>query len=505
MAIKVSGTTVIDDARALQNITDIPNLAKAISIEAPANGSTDTATGRYLTIDVSPYLAIFGVSSALEVQLDNNSDMSSPFYDEETTTSGSEISIDSTVHSIPVGTTIYVRARYKDTDGAFGSYSPISSFTSRASFDYPNQPSITSASSGLDINPTFTSSAFSTTGGSTTHTSSSWQVAQDATFNSIIDQGVELSGNLTSWGPGSALNYSSTYYVRVKHHSSTLGDSDWSASQTITTGLAPGEEVYTTPGTYSWVPTNDVNCSAVAVGGGGGGVGPVHDNCGAAGGACSWINNFSATGGQGYTVTVGAGGSVGTSGGNSSFNGNATCYAGGGYAAPGSGNGANSAALYNTARFGDGGGDGGGLNNGSRSGAGVAGGYTGQGGVGQETDTNPTNNPATGGGGGAGFNINNFGAWAGGGVGIFGEGTSGASGTTNSGAGKGGSGGAGGLPSGSGRHNQIPNGGAYGGGAGSAGTGGYGTVPPNGGQGGGGAVRIMWGGGRTFPNNADAV
>lgn len=511
MAIKVSGTTVISDSRALENITDIPNLAKAVSIESPTNGSTDSGSGPVLTIDVSQYQAIFGVSAALHIQIDNNSDFSSPLYDVEKVTSGSDCDIDTRVYTLPTSTVLYVRARYKDGDGAYTTYSPTVSFTTRSSFDYIIDPVITSPSAGDEVSHSslqVTTASFATSAGSYTHTSSDWQISTDSSFTNVVEQLIASSTAKTIWNLSSTLSYSTVYYIRVRFNSSQLGTSEYSTAVQVSTGAQPGENVYTTPGTYSWVAPSTTSISVVAIGGGGGGVNNVHDNCGAAGGACSWINNYSAAEGTGYALTVGAGGPTGGGDGQDSlFVDSSVCKAGGGFGAPGSGNNANSLPIYVTDRVGDGGGDGGGLHAGSRSGAGGAGGYTGQGGVGQETDTIPNDRPASGGAGGAGYNINNFGGCAGGGVGIFGEGTTGASGNTSTQiSGFGGSGGQGGFPQGgTGRHTSIPHGGAYGGGAGSKGSTNYGPQPPQGGVGGDGAVRIMWGGGRSFPNNADAT
>ena len=107
-----------------------------------------------------------------------------------------------------------------------------------------------------------------------------------------------------------------------------------------------------------------------------------------------------------------------------------------------------------------------------------------------------------GGGGGGGWH-----AGSGGGVGLYGEGPSGAGGNgTYFDTGNGGGGGSGGEagceydPAYSGENQSKTGGGLYGGG------GGYEPLNYNHNKtGGGGAVRIIWGGGRSFPNNAADV
>lgn len=511
MAIKVSGTTVINDSRALENITDIPNIIKTSFIESPTNGSTESGSGRFLTIDVSPFQAVFGVAETLTVQLDNNSDFSSPFYNVETTTSGSQVEVDSSQYTIPESTVVYCRARYKDADGNYSDWTATISFTTRSSFDYVNQPSITSPSASETgfayEDPTFTSSAFSISGGSYTHTSSDWQVATDSNFATIVASTTDSTSSKTSWtATGTTLDNETIHYVRVRHNNSTLGDSDWSNTVVFTTSPLQGENVYTTPGSYSWVaPTGVTTVSAVVVGGGGTGF-QGGDIPAGGGGGLAYKNNIATTPGTGYTVVVGTGGTnSGQNGSPSYFINSSTVNATGGTGSPshpGSNNwpypgGSNTA--------GDGGGDGGpgGSFSGTQSGAGGAGGYAGQGGRGGQawgyTAVYPATAGAGGGGGGGWGSSHNITMGGGGGVGLFGQGPNGAAGDsgnlTNNG-GKGGSGGTDGQPSG-GPSNVGHDGGLYGGG----GSGTRDGISSNCGQAGSGAVRVIWPGDtRIFPS-----
>lgn len=237
-----------------------------------------------------------------------------------------------------------------------------------------------------------------------------------------------------------------------------------------------GEQVFTSPGTYSFVvPTGVTSISTVAIGGGGGGGrGARYTNSGdpntitayspvpgsltgnfysGAGGGLAYKNNISVTPGQVLTVVVGDGGDInfsgpGTSGGDSYVQ-NASAvklvHAGGGSTASSNAGGA--------VIVGDGGGAGGSGGNWSYSGSsqpeemvwrsgsgGGAGGYSGNGGagVGSSTGGSGSGGGAGGGGGGqfgqyttSGGAVEWYGGYAGaagGGTGLYGEGTSGAGG-----------------------------------------------------------------------------
>lgn len=255
--------------------------------------------------------------------------------------------------------------------------------------------------------------------------------------------------------------------------------------------IPTGEDVYLTPGTYSWVCPTDVTAVSVVCVGAGGEWQNGQGRSGGGGGALAYKNNIPVTPGTSYTVVVGGrGGSSqsGADGGDSYFGSTSTCWAEGGKGHNPPVNNIVGDTGYSSF-VGDGGGRGGGggisTYTGNEAGGGGAGGYSGDGGVGQYSGESGTyrNLPtagAGGGGGGGGCPISGDGK-GGGGVGLYGIGSNGTAGDDQ--VGGGGSGGA----SASGA-----DGGAYGGGSGAANPGIPGT----------GAVRIIYGTGRSFPNNA---
>lgn len=281
-----------------------------------------------------------------------------------------------------------------------------------------------------------------------------------------------ITGTVTQSGSGSitvsGLSPLTSYTFTVTATNAVGTSAPSAASNSVTTGAAPGQQEYTTAGTYSWVaPTGVTSVCAVAVGPGRNG----------AGGGLGWKNNIPVVPGNSYTVVVGAAGSTT----DSYFNSSVTVQG-------------NSGATRTY--VGDGGGNGG--TAGARSGGG-AGGYSGNGGNGASAFSGPANgNAGSGGGGGSGAvegasSCASFGG-AGGGVGLLGQGSNGAAGIgTGGSSAAGGGGGSGGANGGSTTLAVEGVGGAYGGGGGlSAAVGGR----PSG----VGAVRIIWGSGRAFPS-----
>lgn len=284
-----------------------------------------------------------------------------------------------------------------------------------------------------------------------------------------------------------------------------------------------GQQIYTTPGTYSWVaPTGVSSVCVVCIGAGGAGDdGNAGDGGGGggAGGGLVYANFVPVTPGQSYSVIVGAGGNNGngknaraSDGGNTSFTvGTFVMTAIGGQGgAPYNNNPGATGRSYTvvntpggvTVNGGTGGNGGGGFNGGG--GGGGTGGYTGAGGAGSLSNTGATAASGVG-----------FGSGGGGGPVVGGSGNSGGS---NGGNGQndvtGGGGGGATLfsasnpPTNGGNGNGLASAGSKGGDGGWPGGGGGGSWDNNTGVvsiGGHGAVKILWGQNRSFPFTANDV
>lgn len=254
----------------------------------------------------------------------------------------------------------------------------------------------------------------------------------------------------------------------------------------------PGQQEFTTPGTYTWTcPANVFSVSVVCVGGGGGGN---FAGTSGGGGGLGWKNDIFVTPGNSYTVVVGAGGAGGVGYPNPSANGSNSYFIS--FSTVGGERGLGGHAGGTGGSYtGSGGGQGGtGI-----AGAGGAGGYTGKGGNGTTGYGNTAQSGAGGGGGGGGFFewIQNGwleGGGGGGGVGIYGQGSNGAGGQNPYGEGTNsrGLGGSGGTNGANTTGDVGGTGGNYGGGGGRGGHINYGGA-----TGGGGAVRIIWSGTRA--------
>lgn len=285
----------------------------------------------------------------------------------------------------------------------------------------------------------------------------------------------------------------------------------------VTAAFAPGETLFSTPGTFTFiVPAGVTQLSAVAIGAGGGG-GYSWANSAGKGGALAWAN-FSVTPGQAITITVPAASAQNTNGG--------SAVVGSFFSAQGgtTGNSTTRAAPV-AGTVTPQGGFGGLTSQNGYGGGGGAGGYSGNGGDGSYGTSGMSVYSSANGNGGAaaggyGYQSSTYSFGGGGGTGVYGAGESGInqstlpegntftyiSSTNNGYGGKGGSGGEQGSPNSNtsqtfyNRTTYHGEGGRYGGGGGGGGT----SVSGNGNfcYGAQGAVRLIWGAGRSFPNAA---
>jgi hypothetical protein len=290
---------------------------------------------------------------------------------------------------------------------------------------------------------------------------------------------ISSPGGFTGTGTSSPVTVSGltngTSYTFTVIATNAYGPSQASAASNSIIPALVFQVAYTTAGTYSFIAPSGLNpatVSVVCVGGGGG-----SSYGGGGGGGLGYLNGYSVTAGNSYTVVVGAGGICPTSGGaddatdgqDSYFVSTGDVYGGGGKRGRTLNSGGTSSGGVGGSYTGTGGGNGGnggpGLGYFGGGGNGGAGGYSGAGGVGGTSNAG-TNNPgaAGSGGGGGGGGADGFnGGGGGGGVGLLGSGSNGAGGAAgdNTGYGFCGTGGSSGTPSAS---TKTMQGGLYGGG-----------------------------------------
>jgi hypothetical protein len=261
--------------------------------------------------------------------------------------------------------------------------------------------------------------------------------------------------------------------------------------------IIDGEEVYTTPGTFTWiVPEGVTSVSAVCVGSGSGSGGG--GTTSGSGGGLSYVNYISVTPGETLDLRIAEGGAVLTSGSNTWIkrSGVSLVEASGGTYGSGY---AGGSPIVGTGGSGAAGG---------RRGGGAAGGYSTTGGLGANAAATAGAAGTSGspGGGGGNYDGTNGAGGGGGGIGISGVGTSGAGGAAGTGSSVQGKGGSRGSPdayctAGSAGVGTAGGAGGFPGG----GAGGPRTGQTAGGIGGNGAIRIVWGADVSYPNNASVV
>ena len=130
----------------------------------------------------------------------------------------------------------YVRVRH-GSDSHLSGWSVAVSFTSPNIYiQTPTNTAPTNTATDIGETPTLTADTFTCVNGSDTHASSSWQVATDSGFASVIYESLADAGNLESIDVSAAeLSVSTTYYWRVKYTGTTYGDSSYSTAFSFTT------------------------------------------------------------------------------------------------------------------------------------------------------------------------------------------------------------------------------------------------------------------------------
>ena len=177
-----------------------------------------------------------------------------------------------TAISIPSGilgynTTYQWRLRHQDNHGAWSAWSEETSFiTLNLAPSQPANVSPTDGVVGISITPTLESSAFSDPNSDDTHASSRWQIATTSGDYShpVFDSSTD-SYHLTAISiPSGTLDYSTTYYWRVRYQDNHGDWSDWSSQTSFTTLNRPPDQpssLSPTNGAMSVSLTPTLKCS----------------------------------------------------------------------------------------------------------------------------------------------------------------------------------------------------------------------------------------------------
>jgi len=229
MAIKITGTTVINDARGVENIVDINRLIKKPEITSPTDGSTDVALG--VTIQGTPYSPLYAADTRdyREFQVDLQSgDFSTP--ERSNQVDADSWSIDP---NLDPNESYKIRIRDVSVNGTVSEWSDEVAFTSVDTFVDEPTVSVEGGPSDVPENPVISTSAFSVTNGSDTHESTDWEVIRTSDSVTVFES-LNDTSNLTSITVTTSLDESTEYEFRARHNGATFGPSSY-GSVTATT------------------------------------------------------------------------------------------------------------------------------------------------------------------------------------------------------------------------------------------------------------------------------
>lgn len=152
-------------------------------------------------------------------------------------------------------TTYYFRALVKDANYGSSSYSSTITFTTAATFTIVDTPTViypAAPFTGIDMLTPFQISALSLTpSGAEDHQSTTWQIASDSGFSSIVEQSVNDTTNLTNYTFNQAnFSTSTTYYFRALVTDTNIGSSSYSSTVTFTTASSFAAKTWSVTGNY---------------------------------------------------------------------------------------------------------------------------------------------------------------------------------------------------------------------------------------------------------------
>jgi len=230
MAIKITGTTVINDSRGIENISDVDQFVRKPTITSPTEGST-TDAGLSPTIVGSVYAPFFSADTRnyREFQVDlATGDFSSPIRTNQVNADSWSVS-----PLLDPNTEHKIRIRDVSNDGVVSEFSDEVTFTTANIFVDEPTVSVEGGPSDVPENPVISTSSFSVTGDTDTHESTDWEVIRTSDSVTVFSSTGDTS-NLTSITVNTDLDVSEEYEFRARHNGATFGSSAF-GSTTATT------------------------------------------------------------------------------------------------------------------------------------------------------------------------------------------------------------------------------------------------------------------------------
>jgi len=233
MTIKITGTTVINDSRELENISDVDQFVRAPTITSPTEGST-TDSGLSPVIVGTGYDQFFSSDSRdyREFQVDlATGDFSSPIRT-------NQVDADSWAVDplLDPDTEHKIRIRDVSVRGAVSEFSEVVTFTTANIFVDEPTVSVEGGPSDVPEEPQITTSAFSVTGDTDTHESTDWEVVRTSDSVVVFSSTGDTS-NLTSITVTTPLDVSEEYEFRARHNGATFGASSFGSTTATTAAV----------------------------------------------------------------------------------------------------------------------------------------------------------------------------------------------------------------------------------------------------------------------------
>lgn len=238
----MSEESVWSDWSAVTSFTTVAGKINQPTITSPANNATNVALS--FTMTSSAFSIASGSdthsSTDWEIWTGPNGTGSRVFSSQVDTVNKTSIAVPA--NTLTAGQAYYPRVRHRGANLTVTPWSGVVSFvTSGAGVNTPSITSPTNGSTGLDVIPTLTSSAFGVTNTTDTQASSDWEIwtGANGTGTLAFSSYNDASNKTSITVPSGSLSYNTTYHPRVRYHGNTAGVSAWSADLTFTTKTAP--------------------------------------------------------------------------------------------------------------------------------------------------------------------------------------------------------------------------------------------------------------------------
>lgn len=208
------------------------------SVTAPANGSTGLTNRPTFTATAYAVTGGTAAFASADWQVSLSSSFDVIVTEANVTASATQWT---PAGALPYGRDYFVRLRHK---GAGGLTSP---WSSGVMFSVHAAPAVakpriidpSAGTTGVAVQPRFSSSALQVTNAAGNHAASDWQVSISATdWLTPVASITASAADLVAWTPASPLAYTTDLYVRVRHRDGTLGYSEWSDPVKFTTAAA---------------------------------------------------------------------------------------------------------------------------------------------------------------------------------------------------------------------------------------------------------------------------